>query len=338
MERKGIWCIGNIIVDNIKLIDHWPKPEGLALVQKTKMSAGGGAVNVAVDLARMQVPFPLYLGGSIGDDAMGQYLLDYFGQYPIDTSSIVTCDQAPTSWTDVMTEAQTGRRTFFHHTGVSDYYAPGHVLKYYQTISAKIIYVAYLSLLKQFDQKDLEFGSKAGRLFKALKAQGFVVAVDCVSMPSYQFFQNFIRPCLAYTDIFILNEDEAAVATNLNIINKDDSIDQKSAKDAIALLSSYGPKTVVMHYPKGAIAYHNGHISTHVSYDIDEGDIVGSVGAGDAFSAGLLFGLHEGWCMDDAIDLACCCARFNLTDLSATEGIMPLAHMQNWQKTAAKRN
>ncbi len=337
MERKGIWCIGNIIADNIKLIDHWPKLEGLALVQKTKLSAGGGAANVAVDLARMQAPFPLYLGGCIGDDAMGQYLLNYFRQYPIDTSSIITSAQASTSWTDVMTEAKTGRRTFFHHTGASDDYAPYHVLDHYKNIPAKIIYVAYLSLLKQFDQRDLQFGSKAGRLFKTLKEQEFMIALDCVSMPSHEFFQSHIRPCLVYVDIFILNESEAKVATDIQITDDDDHMDQNAITRAIACLSSYGPKTIVIHYPKGATVYHDGHISKHASYDIDKADIAGAVGAGDAFSAGLLFGIHEGWSMDTAIDLACCCARFNLTDLSATEGIKPLSQMQKWQKTATKK-
>lgn len=60
------------------------------------------------------------------------------------------------------------------------------------------------------------------------------------------------------------------------------------------------------------------------------------MGAGDAFSAGLLYGIHEGWDMDKIIDLSSAMARFNLTDLSATEGIKPLSEIQNWQKSALK--
>lgn len=181
MKRVGIWCVGNILVDNIKVISDWPAPETLVLVEKTQLSPGGGAVNVALDLARAIPDFPLYLGGKIGTDYFGDFLLDYFKKYPIDLTTIVRDDTAETPWTDVMTEKSTGKRTFFHHTGAADFYSASDILPFASAINAKIFYFAYPSLLKSLDAPDDEYGCKAGRVFKALKEQDFIIAMDCVS-------------------------------------------------------------------------------------------------------------------------------------------------------------
>lgn len=332
MERRGIWCAGNILVDNIKVISGWPERETLVYVEQTQYSPGGGAVNVALDLARLGADFPIHLGGKIGKDYFGHYLKDYLKNYPICTQSIVSEDKLKTAWTDVMTEKHAGKRTFFHHTGASDFYNVEDIKKY-SHIPAKIFYFAYLSLLKSLDEFDEEYGCKAGQLFKDLKSQGFIIAMDCVSAATPLFFKERILPTLPYVDILILNEYEAKLATGQNV----DVQDSDSLKAALAFLSQKGPQIIVIHYPKGAAAYHKGQISFHKAYQVSLSEIKGSVGAGDAFSAGLLYGLHEEWCLDKAIDLACCMARFNLTHLSATEGIKPLAEMQAWQKTAIKK-
>lgn len=332
MKRVGIWCVGNILVDNIKVISDWPAPETLVLVEKTQLSPGGGAVNVALDLARAIPDFPLYLGGKIGTDYFGDFLLDYFKKYPIDLTTIVRDDTAETPWTDVMTEKSTGKRTFFHHTGAADFYSASDILPFASAINAKIFYFAYPSLLKSLDAPDDEYGCKAGRVFKALKEQDFIIAMDCVSAATPDFFQNRILPALKNVDILILNEYETQLATNMEI----NIHDKNSLSQALKFLAQKGPQTVVIHYPKGAAVYHHGQISFHYSYRVAQDEIKGSVGAGDAFSAGLLYGIHEGWDMDKIIDLSSAMARFNLTDLSATEGIKPLSEIQNWQKSALK--
>ncbi len=331
IKRNGIWCVGNILDDNIKRINDWPQRETLAFVDKIELSPGGGAVNVALDLARAELDIPLYLGGKIGHDHFGNFLMAYFKNYNIDLRAIEKDKESITAWTDVMTEKNTGKRTFFHHTGAADTY---HVedIKKHISIPSKIFYIAYLSLLKSLDAPDTHYGCKAGALFAHLQAQGFIVAMDCVSAATPSFFQDRIIPALPYVDILILNEYEAQLATAMDIdIHNEDSLSK-----ALKFLNQKGPRTIVIHFPQGAAAYHQDQISFHKSYKIPSQDIKGSVGAGDAFSAGLLYGLHEDWDIHQSIDLACCMARYNLTHLSATEGIKPLKEMRIWQQEAVK--
>ncbi len=61
------------------------------------------------------------------------------------------------------------------------------------------------------------------------------------------------------------------------------------------------------------------------SFTLDAQYIRSAVGAGDAFCSGILYSLHEGLEIKQAIDLANACARFNLFDATATGGAQPLS-------------
>jgi sugar/nucleoside kinase (ribokinase family) len=53
--------------------------------------------------------------------------------------------------------------------------------------------------------------------------------------------------------------------------------------------------------------------------------IAGTVGAGDALAAGVLFGLHEEWPMGRSLELGACAAAASLLDPGSSGGIRPSA-------------
>jgi sugar/nucleoside kinase (ribokinase family) len=57
------------------------------------------------------------------------------------------------------------------------------------------------------------------------------------------------------------------------------------------------------------------------------GFIKSTVGAGDAFCAGMLYGIHEGWEYGRAARLGCACAAASLSACGATDGVRPLAEV-----------
>lgn len=61
-------------------------------------------------------------------------------------------------------------------------------------------------------------------------------------------------------------------------------------------------------------------------------DIVGSNGAGDAFAAGAIYGLHAGWELDKCIRLGSASSHFNLLCPSASGGAVPLETMLDFLK------
>src|SRR2546421_10388403 len=144
-SRKGILAGGNWIIDQVKLIDVYPHPEQLGNIRSQSQGTGGAAYNVLVDLARSGVHFPLFGAGLVGKDSLGRTILDDCRAHRIDARWIGTTSDAPTSYTDVMTELGSGRRTFFHARGANALW-DGSDLNF-ERIPARIFHLGYLLLL-----------------------------------------------------------------------------------------------------------------------------------------------------------------------------------------------
>ena len=55
-------------------------------------------------------------------------------------------------------------------------------------------------------------------------------------------------------------------------------------------------RVLVVHFPRGAIAFErDGTVTRRASVDAPPAEVRGANGAGDAFAAGMMYGLHEGW-------------------------------------------
>ena len=88
-------------------------------------------------------------------------------------------------------------------------------------------------------------------------------------------------------------------------------------------------RRVVIHCPEGAFGIEPDGDGLWVpSMTLSQEEIVGSVGAGDAFCAGLLYGSHENWSLSDSILLAHACARASLQCANAIDGAKTLAELK----------
>ena len=75
-------------------------------------------------------------------------------------------------------------------------------------------------------------------------------------------------------------------------------------------------------FPQGAIAIDaGGRELVQASVNMPQARIAGTVGAGDAFAAGVLLGLHEGVAMDVALTYGVCAAASSLTDPTSSDGV-----------------
>src|SRR5688500_15790098 len=112
--RSGIIAGGNWIVDHVKLINTWPPQDALASIIGESFGNGGSAYNVLKNLSMLGAPFSREAIGLVGDDASGRIIQDDCRAHGIDQTQLRVTKAAPTSYTDVMTEISTRRRTFFH--------------------------------------------------------------------------------------------------------------------------------------------------------------------------------------------------------------------------------
>ncbi len=321
--RRGILAGGNWIIDQVKLIDVYPQREQLANIRGQSQGTGGAPYNVLLDLALLGASFPLAAAGLVGDDDLGRQILEDCHRHKIDTRHLGVTAKAPTSYTDVMTEQAGGHRTFFHARGANALWR-GADLDFRKS-KARIFHLGYLLLLDALDQPDAKFGTQAARLLAAAQAAGLKTSVDVVSEDSDRF-ARIVGPALNHMDYCILNEIEAGKTTGFKIRQADGTLDTVALRHAAGVLLQRGVREIVIiHFPEGGFARtRKGDDIWQSSLKLPAGYIAGTAGAGDAFCAGCLLGIHEGWDLSKCLLVAVGAAAASLSHPTCTAGVKSL--------------
>lgn len=321
--RRGVLAGGNWIVDHVKLIDRWPPQDALANITSQQSSNGGSPYNVLKDLTRLGATFPLEAVGLVGDDESGRFIRDDCARHRIDTSRLRTSKDLPTSYTDVMTEQGTGRRTFFHCRGANAHLGPEH-FEFAQT-RARIFHLGYLLLLDRLDEFVMGAAGAestvAVEVLRAARAAGMKTSADVVSEHSDRF-PRIVRPALPWLDYLFVNEYEAARVTGVET-SRGGTIDRAAiAAAADALITAGVNEWVFIHFPAAVLACSaRGEKIWQPSLKMPASHIQGAAGAGDALASGILFGLHDGWPIAEALQMGVCAAAASLAHPTCSEGV-----------------
>ena len=318
-DRKGILGAGNWIVDHVKVIDAWPSQDTLANIISDYRGTGGSPCNVLIDLAKLGADFQLTGAGIIGQDEPGDWILETCKKVGVNTALIRRTTDQPTSYTDVMTVASTGRRTFFHQRGANTLFDVDSIRL--GTSDAKIFHLGYLLLLDKLDQPCADFGTKAAELLDTASKLGFITSVDVVSEESDRF-TRVVLPTLPFLDIIFLNEFEAGQALKVKIRQGDQIDVPVLLNSAETLLAAGVRRWVIIHFPEGALAMsRDGRRLFQPSLRMPPNQIAGAVGAGDAFAAGLLLGFHNDRPMEDCLVYGVCAAAASLRHPSTSGSV-----------------
>jgi len=321
-ERTGIIAGGNWILDHVKTIDAWPPEDSLANIVSESHSNGGAPYNVLKNLSRLGAAFPLEAIGLLGEDRNGDAIAADCRQHGIDAAQLRRTAEAATSYTDVMTVRSTGRRTFFHQRGANARLRPEHFD--FSRTRCRHFHLGYLLLLDELDRLEDGVPRAAGVLRRA-RAAGLRTSVDLVSENSDRF-AAVVRPALPEVDLLFANDFEAEKLTG-GSLRRDGRIDRARVEQAARELLDRGVRDwVLLHFAEGACAV-SARRERHwqPSLLLPAGEISGTAGAGDAFASGVLFSLHSGQGMADALRLGVCVAAGSLTHPTCSEGVRPAA-------------
>ena len=316
-DRAGLLAGGNFIVDTVVRIDRFPKEDMLANILDESRSNGGGPYNVLRNLAALSADFPLGAIGMVGDDDNGVWIRNDLRTHGIETDQLHTTATAATSHTQVMTVQSSGRRTFFHHRGANALLSPRH-FDFTRPPRARLFHLGYLMLLDTLDALDADGRTGASRVLEAACHSGLCTSVDLVSVEHADFGAS-VRPSLPWVDHLIINEVEAGRLLQREL--PADNLPELTAA-AADILHLGVRQAVVIHTVAGCV-FMSRHDGTHAlgALQLPEEWCVGSNGAGDAFAAGYLYGLHDGWSADARLQLAVCAAAASLADPSPSGGI-----------------
>lgn len=318
--RNGICCAGNMIVDITYPIETWPNQNELThITEGIQTSTGGAVCNTITDLARLDPDLHLVASGFAGHDAEGDYMLQELGKYPnIDLSMVRR--NGRTSFTVVMSNNQTKERTFFQHAGGNAGYGEEDID--WDKLDVNIFHIGYILLLPALDAPDAEYGTKMARLLHRAQKAGMKTSIDVVSETGDRFVR-LVTPALKYADYCVINELEAQQTTGVLLRDKDGSLHTENMPAALAKLKELGvARWAVIHCPEvGCGMDEQGKYFEVPSLKLPKGWIKGTVGAGDAFCAGILYAAEKELPMNEALKLGACCAASSLSQVNASDGV-----------------
>src|SRR5665648_54888 len=293
----GVLCAGTVVADVAKVIDTYPTPERLAMIEQVTRSTGGPGLNMAVDLRLLGARFPVGVLGAVGDDENGAFVRAECARLGIDDRGLVTMPGMATSFTDAMIERDSGRRTFFHHQGASG----------------------------PLDFADVDLSGSSARILHA-GAPGLHAILELVSLLPERI-RAVALPCLPHLDSIVVNEFEAAAVLDAAAppAGADGPVDWAALESlAGALIHAGVARLAVVHFPAGCVAAApGGRTWRQGSVRIPREAVRNTTGAGDAFAAGVVMGTHEHWPVHARLRLGVAAAAACVRSPQTSEGIGP---------------
>ena len=225
-----------------------------------------------------------------------------------------------TSFTAVMSNNRTKERTFFQYAGGNAYYGEDDID--WDKLDVDIFHIGYILLLPHLDEPDAEYGTKMARLLHRAQKAGMKTSIDVVSEAGERF-ARLVTPALRYTDYCIINELETQQTTGVLLRGEDGALHVENMKTALQRLHVLGvSKWAVIHCPElGCGMDENGNYYEFESLKLPQGYIKGTVGAGDAFCAGVLYAAEMDMPLPEALKLGACCAAASLSQVGASDGV-----------------
>lgn len=329
--KRGIALAGTTLVDIVKMIDSYPDKGMLTAIGDISRAVGGCVPNVGIDLATIDPALPVSVYGAIGADENGEFVLAELSARGIDVSGLTVDGNATTGFTDVMTVTGTGERTFFTKAGANACFLPDEAFA--ATLHEKIFHIGYILLMDALDAADAEYGTRLARLLHAVQEQGILTSIDVVSRVGDRFREKMV-PALRYSDYAIVNEIEACGVAGLPARDENGALIMENLEKAIDYMFSCGVRrAVVIHCPELGMIRRAGEKTTvQPSLDLPKGFIKGSVGAGDAFCAGCLYGLLHEYDDRHLLTFAAAAAACNLTAADAVSGMRSRAEIEQLAK------
>ncbi len=309
-----------MIVDITYPIETWPRQNELThITGEARRTIGGAVCNVLLDLARLDPMLPLMASGLVGHDAEGDLIMEEMGRYPNLDLSMIRRD-SQTSFTIVMSDHETKERTFFQYAGASAEYGRQEIE--WDRMDADIFHMGYILLLPYLDEPDEEYGTRMARLLHLAREHGLKTSIDVVSEAGERF-ECLVPPALKYTDYCIINELEAQQITGVLLRDENGRLHQEHMKEALFKLRALGVSTwAVIHCPElGCGIDERESYCEFPSLTLPKGFIKGTVGAGDAFCAGVLYAAETGMPLSEGLKLGSCTAAASLSKANASDGV-----------------
>ncbi|HUY00956.1 MAG TPA: carbohydrate kinase family protein [Candidatus Deferrimicrobium sp.] len=258
---KDVVAIGAALVDMVALIEKFPGIDEEVFVPKLELMGGGSAANFAVACARLGLKTGFI--GKLGKDAFGEKLIDEFQKENVEIEGIVVTTEVQTGVCYAAVDKQ-GNRILYAFSGAANFLQPSDIDEEY----LKIFRVIHLASLKNIKP-----------LIRAAEIVQWEQTRVCLNPGALIVDQGLdkVKPLLELIDIFIGSQGEVKRLFQTENLSK-----------GLRSLLEYVEIAVITQGNEGSlIVTQDGEIKIPA----EQIKVVDTTGAGDAFSAGFIYGL-----------------------------------------------
>lgn len=262
------------------------------LVDSAHLTIGSSSAIFACGAARLGLRVAII--GIIGKDLFGDFMLAEMQQRGVDISHVIVDPSCETGLSVILSRVQD--RAILTHMGTIDALQAG------QVTDDLLKKSRHLHVASYFLQTALQPGLP--ELFHRARSLGLTTSLDTNWDPAEKWAD--IYSLLELSDLFLPNAAEAQAITGL------------PDPDAAALnLAQYASIVAVKQGSQGALAATDKKLMHAVAIPAR---VIDTVGAGDSFDAGFIYGYLNQWTMEKSLNLATVCGAISTESAGGTTG------------------
>jgi ribokinase len=285
-----IAVIGSIHVDFYIKTPKFPQPDETVLGKEFAMYPGGKGANQAVGCARLGVR--TYMLSAVGDDFFGKIMVENLSKNNVVTDYIYVAKGIHTGVAFIILNEVSKENMIIVAPGADEAITPDYVENTLPSLTPRAV-LTQLEIPIQTVYKTLEIGKK----------------IDAITVLNPSPVKYLSSEIYKYVDVIIPNRVELQQLTGIEVRTEEDVF------KAGECLLSRGVKVVV-----ATLGARGAAVITYDKKKIVEAfkvDVVDTVGAGDAFAAGLAVALVEGRDIEEAVRFANAVAALKVTRMGA---------------------
>lgn len=293
MSKVDIIGLGEVVVDWVAQLDHYPKPDEKIDALSENLFSGGVTANFLVAVARLGVKCGFI--GAVGDDDHGRFLIEDFIKENVDIYQTIIKKGVNTPVNFIFVAE--GEKTIIQSPHMQ-------VTK----ISPEELEEAYLAQAKILHTTIIhpEIASKA---FQIAKKYDIKISIDLESQIAQKGW-NKLKNLLLQADILIPNKEGAKSITNTN-----------NVKEAAKVLIKRGiPIVIITMGKKGALITTTEYQKEIPAFRVEK--IIDTTGAGDTFNGAFSVAYWiKGWDLEESVRYANAAAALKIQELGARTGM-----------------
>jgi sugar/nucleoside kinase (ribokinase family) len=295
--------VGDVGIDQFFVVPHIPVWDEGVLVDEWYEYSGGKGGNTAASLSRLGLGAGIIT--SAGDDHFGQVALDGLKSKGVDLGGVIVVPGGKTYYCIMMLDSSGEKAILVMRTDLI-YPTPQMVLEKRDYLtSARHAHFIGIDPVKI---------SASMHLAKEL---GLSISVDLDA--AYQGLEAS-KTVIRQADIVLVNRQGA-----------ERFYPGKDIRYAAQEIGCMGPSLVVVTAGRqGAVGYDGSNIYETRAFDVK---VIDTTGAGDVFSAGLVFGYLKGWKLDSSLKFASAAAALSTAAIGGQNALPTEAEVWNFVKT-----